>query len=155
VQKVLNYIAEIANADSAIVANVFWLVLFAHVGSVYRRLQQSDPANPETVSVAYADVLRTMLLNGIAMWVEWFGVVITRDTVFYWRRFGGVSGGAGPMTPAQTGAMVVGATLMIIGTVFMTYVLSRRTLGHSPWVASVVAVTVTTFVYLAFFPWTG
>jgi hypothetical protein len=153
VQKILNYIAEIANTDSAIVANVFWLILFLHIGYVTLRIGRlSAQHEPEIIKIEYLSVLKTMRLNGIAMWFEWAGSVVTRDTVFYWRRFG-VGGAGGPMSPTQTGLMVLGASLMVFGTIFMTYVLSHRTLGHGPWVASAVAVITTTFLYLVFFPW--
>ena len=142
-QKVLNYIAEIANNDSAIVANVFWFILFLHIGHVTLRTRHlSFSGHPEIVHIEYVSVLKTMLMQGIAMWVEWAGVV-----EYAGHRFTGVGSASawagGPMSPTQTALMAIGAILMIFGTI-RDSMLSRRT-GHSPWVASTVAVIATTF----------
>lgn len=148
----LAFWAELANAMSAVAAHIIVVVLIWHVAHLLRLIVvRRRQSHSENILVTTIDALKALYgLLGVAttLLIDQIGVISIRDTVWLWRRVG-FGGGGGPMTPGQTAVVVGGTVLLIIGTVGMTWFISKPTLGIWPAVVSVAALTLTVLYYLA------
>jgi hypothetical protein len=145
----LAFWAELANAISAIVANIIVIVLawhIAHLARLIRSARSGRAAKTVTREVDILTALYGMLGVAVTLLIDQIGVISIRDTVWLWRRVG-FGGGGGPMTPGQTEVVLAGTIFLIIGTVGMTYFMSRPTLGIWPTAVSLSAVIFTIIYY--------
>ena len=131
----LPLIAEYANTLSALAAIVMVVAMHVYLVQLFRLLRgQSSPVSFAS-DFTMQDLYRCLIgISGMLVFEGW-GAVITRVTVWYWRRVG-IGGGGGPMTRVQVGLMVAGAVFLIIGRVGITHFLTQRALGYWPtWTA--------------------
>jgi hypothetical protein len=145
----LAFWAELANAVSAVVANIIVIVLIWHVSHLLRLVHSARSGQSARTVMRQVDVLTAlygMLGVAVTLLIDQIGVISIRDTVWLWRRMG-FGGGGGPMTTGQTEVVVAGTVFLIIGTVGMTYFMSRPTLGIWPTAASLSAVAITAIYY--------
>jgi hypothetical protein len=78
----------------------------------------------------------TVLALALALYLDKLGVLMTRVSVWTWRRFGdGLVGG--PMNDAQLYLLLVGTPLSAIGLLWLIEILSRPRYGNWPWLACV------------------
>jgi hypothetical protein len=146
----LAFWAELANAVSAIVANIIVLVLIWHIVHLLRLISHARMSHNGRMitNVDILSALYGMLGVAVTLLIDQIGVISIRDIVWLWRRMG-FGGGGGPMTFVQTEIVVGGTVFLIIGTIGMTYFMSKPTLGIWPTAASLSAVVLTVVYYFA------
>jgi hypothetical protein len=137
-------LSEYANKESAIVAVIMVIVFHVYVVELLRLLRgHLSPVKFERFSEE--DIYRCLIGVAGLLCVEGYGVIITRATV-WWRDV--TVGAWGPMNEAQITLMIVGAVLLIIGRIGVTYFLTQRAFGNWPWQLSFAAIAVSTIWYV-------
>jgi hypothetical protein len=77
----------------------------------------------------------TVLALALSLYLDKLGVLMTRVSVWTWRRFGdGLVGG--PMNDTQIYLLMIGTPLSAIGLLWLVRILSRPRFGNWPWVVS-------------------
>jgi hypothetical protein len=137
---------EYANTESAIVAVIMVIAFHVYVSELFRLLR-GDPSPIKFEKFTEDDIYRCLIGVAGLLTLEGYGAVITRVTVWYWRRVG-IGGGGGPMNEFQVSLMIAGAVFLIIGRVGVTYFLTQRALGNWPWLTALGAIIISTIWYV-------
>jgi hypothetical protein len=143
----LAIVAEYANTLSAISAVVMVVAMHVYLVYLFRAVRGGSSPVQFATDFTMQDLYQCLIgISGMLVFEGW-GAVITRVTVWYWRRVG-IGGGGGAMTTTQVSLMVAGAVFLIIGRVGITHFLTQRALGYWPTLVSITAMLLATLWYV-------
>lgn len=82
----------------------------------------------------------------LAVFISDLGVTLRSATVWAWRRF---NGGAGDFSSIETAALIVGGTLIVVGSLCKIRAITEPDHGNGPWLLSMASAVVAILVLLA------